>query len=594
MQMKKTGVWGGWGYALLWLALALATPIAFADVAPAKLEPFSVTDEVGTTRWGYRQREGGKVVVAPRYEVAHDFGSDSYAVVKSAGKEGLVGRDGAEVLPPAFETIYLKGGSLVEIKVEGCVGLLRLGQGVPQVLSDCEYRYIGSYSGDGAIADDDLAPVAAQGKYGYIDRNGKRVIALRFEDAGHFYGDLAQAKENGLWGWIDKQGKWQIPAKYAEVKSDGLQAKAGADQRALVRLGDRWGIIDRAGKTRVDFAWDAIEPSGGADWLAVRRGDLWGFIDSNGVEKIAPQFAGLGHFPDENFDGVLYSSWDRYRLELGWENNSHVAMADGKFGVIDRQGRWLLPPRFANVLPFTVPELTLAKEGGQWGLIDRGGKWKVLPTLTLGEYTLRRDSFWTKDKKTHSRVAFYNTYDLTDIKGETLSLCWMRDASLQMGAACTASVENSWRAEALAERSWKVLVPLALAGWNYDDFGETFAGIGLVGGLFGMSLALLRRRLPLAKRQPPTWWSRLAWASLVAVLSLYFLNIGMGFWDYEYTKEVPPLLSLPSEVRQWLLLAAFTAALGLLLALPAGLWRTGRWLWRKWRPQPASVAVPQA
>ena len=44
-------------------------------------------------------------------------------------------------------------------------------------------------------------------KYGFIDKNGKVVIELQFDNAGAFSEGLAEVEKDGKWGFIDKRGK---------------------------------------------------------------------------------------------------------------------------------------------------------------------------------------------------------------------------------------------------------------------------------------------------------------------------------------------------------------------------------------------------
>ena len=45
-----------------------------------------------------------------------------------------------------------------------------------------------------------------KGQTGYIDKKGKVVIPLKYEDAHNFKEDMAAVKSNGKWGFIDITG----------------------------------------------------------------------------------------------------------------------------------------------------------------------------------------------------------------------------------------------------------------------------------------------------------------------------------------------------------------------------------------------------
>ena len=54
-------------------------------------------------------------------------------------------------------------------------------------------------------------------KYGFIDKTGKTVIPLEYDEASSFYNGFAKVKKNGKWGLIDKSGKMVIPLEYDGV-----------------------------------------------------------------------------------------------------------------------------------------------------------------------------------------------------------------------------------------------------------------------------------------------------------------------------------------------------------------------------------------
>jgi len=50
---------------------------------------------------------------------------------------------------------------------------------------------------------------AANGRWGFINKNNVMVIAPRFEEVKEFKDGKAAAKMNGRWGFINKRGEWQ-------------------------------------------------------------------------------------------------------------------------------------------------------------------------------------------------------------------------------------------------------------------------------------------------------------------------------------------------------------------------------------------------
>lgn len=92
---------------------------------------------------------------------------------------------------------------------------------------------------------------------GYIDRNGSVAIARRYKAdrfpnaVRRFSEDLAAVEVDGKWGYIDKQGRMAVPPQFetAEAFSEGL---------AAVEVDGKYGFIDKSGefviKPRFDLA----------------------------------------------------------------------------------------------------------------------------------------------------------------------------------------------------------------------------------------------------------------------------------------------------------------------------------------------------
>ncbi len=123
---------------------------------------------------GYIDRKG-KVVIEPRYEMAHDFGEGLAAVrIKSQDSWGFIDKDDHRVISPQFHEVS------------------RFSEG--------------------------LCAVAINGEWGYIDPDGEEVINRRFAEARHFSEGIAAVREGDKWGYIDAQGQWAIAPTYDDFE----------------------------------------------------------------------------------------------------------------------------------------------------------------------------------------------------------------------------------------------------------------------------------------------------------------------------------------------------------------------------------------
>lgn len=126
--------------------------------------------------------------------------------------------------------------------------------------------------------------IRENGKYGYIDRTGKVVIAPQYENTMGFNEGLAATQSGGKYGFIDTKGVWVIKPQYdfTYIFMDGT---------AMVKVGKQSAWIDKSGKQIIqpqDFEETAMGFSEGR--LAVKKGGKWGYIDKTGKMIIEAKF----------------------------------------------------------------------------------------------------------------------------------------------------------------------------------------------------------------------------------------------------------------------------------------------------------------
>lgn len=114
-------------------------------------------------------------------------------------------------------------------------------------------------------------------KWRFIDRNGRVVLTVEYDDVGSFHDGMARALIGNKWGFIGKDGHLVIPPIYEKVNdfSEGL---------AAVVINDRLGFINTDGKMVIDPKFDTIPVpykfNGGL--VYVYQQNTEGYIDVNG------------------------------------------------------------------------------------------------------------------------------------------------------------------------------------------------------------------------------------------------------------------------------------------------------------------------
>lgn len=172
-------------------------------------------------KWGYIDSTG-KQITPVIYDGVYDF-FNGFAIIEKNGKHGVVNKLGKEVIAPKYDAIAFsttepgfarvftgsKYDTTFEQHVGGDQGYINCNTG--KEITTVNYSITWDFN-------EGLAPVnrgAAWsdedgyrgGKWGFIDKTGKLVIPLIYDDAGYFFQGASKVELNGRKFSIDKTGK---------------------------------------------------------------------------------------------------------------------------------------------------------------------------------------------------------------------------------------------------------------------------------------------------------------------------------------------------------------------------------------------------
>lgn len=99
----------------------------------------------------------------------------------------------------------------------------------------------------------DLIAVERNGKWGYVNKEGKEIISFSYDTAGTFNNGLAPVSLNGKSWYINENGKKAFSAEY-DSASDFIGTIA------YVSKNNKYGLIDTSGKLIFQFEYDSIAP----------------------------------------------------------------------------------------------------------------------------------------------------------------------------------------------------------------------------------------------------------------------------------------------------------------------------------------------
>ena len=257
----------------------------------------------------------GDIIIDPKYDDASGF-SEGLAAVKVGKKYGFIDRTGNMVLTPQFGfTIAFTEGLASVVNDNDFFVIDKNGNTIITLddnTSDLEHFSCGLAATEFQYETDDDITF----KYGFINRSGRMAIKPQFDYVGPFTDGLAVATlvPDGPSGYIDTSGRFVIESQFDEaenfsegvapVKKDGkwcfiditgAQVAMLGDRfdsvfsltegRSVVRIGDKYGAIDKVGNLIIDARYDLL--LGFSEGLAfARTGDTQGFINTSGVFEI--------------------------------------------------------------------------------------------------------------------------------------------------------------------------------------------------------------------------------------------------------------------------------------------------------------------
>lgn len=250
----------GQGFNVMDEAGRILTPHAYAYIGTYHegRAVFAQSGADGQSRYGYLDARG-QVAVPARYLEANDFRNGKAVVKTKDGEYALIGTDG-------------------------------------RTLATYPYDFVGTV-GEGLLA---YRP-KPEGTYGYIDKQGRVVIAPRFTAAFPFQDgaavvNMSKDAVSNKYGLIDKKGAFVIKPDFNEINplGDGRVAVGQAIDPSRPYVGSLYALADVAGRFLTDFVYTGITEFH-RGYASVSDGAWTYWIDRDGKpEQRLPKVAGNG------------------------------------------------------------------------------------------------------------------------------------------------------------------------------------------------------------------------------------------------------------------------------------------------------------
>lgn len=235
--------------------------------------------------YGYINNKG-EFVIQPKFDGAYDFNDNCLAIINENNKDGIIDLKGEYKVYPIYDSISPFKEDRAIFSRDGSMGVI--GQ-EGNVITKKRYGIVGDFNDDRAVVGDSKS---GDYKYGYIDRNGKEVIHLKYENANDFIDDIA-----------------------------------------LVKIKDKeYGLIDKEGKILNIYKYYLVSQYGdGVMMFAEQSEGSYGYIDRDGNVIIKPMFTSASEF----VDGVAIVSTEQNY--------------NGPYGVINKKGEYIFTPIFSEI-----------------------------------------------------------------------------------------------------------------------------------------------------------------------------------------------------------------------------------------------------
>lgn len=333
-------------------------------------------------RWGFVDRLG-QVVIDFQYEDSGSF-QQGLAWVKTTEGVGFIDPRGNLRIPPKYQEAGDFFQGVARVRQEDRWGLINP---AGDWVQPPKYRDIQPFQSVGLA----IVRYGRQAeKYGLIDQSGQLITTTAYRDIQPFHEGLAVVKDRDSYGYIDQTGKLVIPTRYS-------RAEPFQEGRAAVYLDGHCGYLDRLGRRQSDFSFSRCNPYEDGRAVVYKGLKRAGLLDRTGRLVLEPSVDRLLTFSEGR--GLVRAGKYRFYYiteeadihhgyyEKAGEFTHGVAVVrvDNKWGVINRRGIALIPPKYSRIGSFQDGYATVRVEGFS-GLTTARGRPIVSPDFEYISY----------------------------------------------------------------------------------------------------------------------------------------------------------------------------------------------------------------
>jgi len=236
-----------------------------------------------------------------------------------------------------------------------------------------------------------------------------------------------EIRKNGKWGLLKADRKPWIEPIYKKIDYEFTMTP----RRIFVEKGTKFGILNEDGTNWLAPIYDEILYDG--YYFKVSKDGKWGMLDHQGEEFMPICYEEIYEHKTPEMSLIRTSgnekSWsiflwvrntenpcqtvEKYSYErIEYFNEFFSVYKNGKWGLVDRKGDFVLPLEYESLKPFVFSYLRLlkAKKNGKYGLlaIDSLNKVDEIAPIVYDEIYIDEDSYKIKIEQNGKRDYLYN------------------------------------------------------------------------------------------------------------------------------------------------------------------------------------------
>ena len=246
---------------------------------------------------------------------------------------GLRDEKGVRIIKPVFTEISELQEDSIYFAKSGSGYSFITKSGQIMVSNDDRFEEINGMS-------EEFIGVKIDGRWGFVDINGKLRIANQYDNIGPYNEGLAPIKILGRWGYIDKREDIMVQPAYDTVYSfqNGLCE--------VVKKG-KYGLINASGHITLDCEYDQMKRVKTGGFLTGRN-NKYGLASEEGRLLILPRF-------DEVKD---------------LDNGFVIASRKGRYGLLSNKGVNIIPMIYEEIKYDPYNDVYLAAKAPVWVRLD--------------------------------------------------------------------------------------------------------------------------------------------------------------------------------------------------------------------------------